>query len=223
VETVNQEKHWTAESVENFTYRIAADFLAQVENKMEQDGVSRSDVAERLGRTAGRVTQLFNPGNMTLGTAVRLGSVVGMKVSIIGYEDTDPNNSEGPVNSGIFYQCWKNQGSPKTFFDLSNEAPFVGGTYVVNNVNCGIGAHFTNCATPGLLNGNVLDLTNTNSYVNGSNTIHVNTIHIITSIEPFDHKQIRPVWSQLQRVSSIATSIYTDPIVQHQVSTATVH
>jgi hypothetical protein len=120
MEKLSQGKHWTSKSVEDFTYRIASDFLAQVETRMENDGITQSEVAVRLGRTAGRVSQLFNAGNMTLGTAVRLGHVTGLKVAIVGYDDNDANNNCGPVNSEIFHQCWKQMGSPQTFFELSN-------------------------------------------------------------------------------------------------------
>jgi hypothetical protein len=126
MDKLNASKHWTAESVENFTYRIASDFLAQVETKIEQGEVSRTDLAHRLNRTLGRVSQLFNPGNITVSSAVRLVRAAGMKVALVAYDDNDPKNENGPVNSDLFYRCWKHMGAPKTFFELSNTiAPVV--------------------------------------------------------------------------------------------------
>jgi hypothetical protein len=126
MEKLNAPKHWTAESTENFTYRIASDFLAQVEARLEKDGTSRSELAQRLSRTLGRVSQLFNPGNITVSSAVRLGQATGMKVALVAYDDDDPQNQNGPINSDIFYRCWKYMGSPKTFFELARSVAPVG-------------------------------------------------------------------------------------------------
>ncbi len=113
-------QHWTSESVEDFTFRIASDFLAQVETKIENGEVSRTELAARLRRTVGRVSQLFSPGNTTIKSAVRLTRAAGMKVALIAYDDNDPENQNGPINSEIFYRCWKHLGSPKTFFELGH-------------------------------------------------------------------------------------------------------
>jgi hypothetical protein len=120
MEKLNAPEHWTAESVENFTYRVASDFLAQVETKIEEGEVSRSELANRLNRTVGRVSQLFNPSNITVNSAVRLVRAAGMKVALVAYDDNDPDNQNGPVNSDLFYRCWKQMGAPKTFFELAN-------------------------------------------------------------------------------------------------------
>ena len=143
-------EHWTAGSIENFTYRIAADFLAQVETKIENGDISRAELAQRLSRTAGRVSQLFNnPGNLTVTSAVRLVRAAGMKVALVAYEDADPNNNNGPVNSAIFNQCWEHMGTPTTFFELANAATSLG-----------------NCFNPYIVNGNNLTV------VNGGNVGH---------------------------------------------------
>jgi hypothetical protein len=129
-------EHWTAESVENFTYRIAADFLAQVETKIENGEVSRTELAQRLDRTPGRVSQLFNnPGNLTVTSAVRLVRAAGMKVALVAYEDNDPQNNNGPINSAIFHQCWKDMGAPTTFFELANTAMSVANCFNPCSVN----------------------------------------------------------------------------------------
>lgn len=118
MEKLNPGKHWTSNSVTDFTFRIASDFLAQVETKIEKSEIKRSELAVRLDLTPGRVSQLFNAGNINLGTAVRLGYAAGMKVALVAYEDGDPENDRGPVNSEIFHQCWKYMGSPANFFEL---------------------------------------------------------------------------------------------------------
>ena len=116
-------KHWTAESIEDFTFRIASDFLAQVETKIEAGEVSRTELAQRLDRTPGRVSQLFNnPGNLTVTSAVRLVRAAGMKVALVAYDDNDPQNNNGPVNSELFYRCWKHMGAPRTFFEFASTA-----------------------------------------------------------------------------------------------------
>jgi hypothetical protein len=143
MEQLKASEHWTNESVEHFTYRIAADFLAQVETKIENGDVSRAELAQRLNRTAGRVSQLLNnPGNLTVSSAVRLVRAARMKVALVAYDDNDPENNNGPINSAIFYRCWKHMGAPSTFFELTacTAAPVVTyfNSYVVNGSNLNV-------------------------------------------------------------------------------------
>lgn len=120
MEKLNSTKHWTSNSIQNYTYRIASDFLAQVENHIEQFGPTKTELAERLQVTVGRISQMFNPGNFTVGSAVRLGGGAGMKVALVAYYDGDTENEKGPINSEIFYRCWKHMGSPSNFFELEH-------------------------------------------------------------------------------------------------------
>jgi hypothetical protein len=53
-------------------------------------------------------------------SAVRLVRAAKMKVALVAYDDNDPENQNGPVNSDLFYRCWKYMGAPKTFFELAN-------------------------------------------------------------------------------------------------------
>lgn len=120
MEKLSTTKHWTSRSVEDFTYRIASDFIAQIELRIESYGPTKTELAERLKRTVGRVSQMFNPGNITVNSAVRLSQASGMKVALVAYEDSDPSNNTGPVNSEIFHRCWKHMGSPTNFFELEH-------------------------------------------------------------------------------------------------------
>jgi DNA-binding phage protein len=113
-------KHWTANNTGAFVHRIASDFVAQLENKLQKDGSNHAELASRLGVTPGRVSQVLNtPGNLTLRNIVQYVRALGLKVAIVAYDDGDPQNHNGPVNSEIFAACWKNAGSPANFFELS--------------------------------------------------------------------------------------------------------
>jgi len=114
-------KHWTSRSAEDFVYRISADFVLQVEKKMEEEGMNQKELAGKLHVSAGRISQVLrNPGNLTLKKIVEYSRVLGMKVSIVAYDDGDPQNLNGPINAEIFNLCWKRAGSPKDFFALDN-------------------------------------------------------------------------------------------------------
>jgi hypothetical protein len=41
-----------------------------------------------------------------------------MKVAVVAYDDGDPSNEKGPINSEIFSVCWSQCGRPRDFFDL---------------------------------------------------------------------------------------------------------
>ncbi|MDO9565163.1 MAG: helix-turn-helix transcriptional regulator [Candidatus Desulfaltia sp.] len=109
--------HWTERSNEDFLFRIAADFITQLEDKMESLPMSQDELAQRLNVTKGRVSQILNnPGNITLSKIVKCARTLGLKVSIVAYEDNDPNNENGPINSEVFSICWEKSGKPRDFW-----------------------------------------------------------------------------------------------------------
>jgi hypothetical protein len=111
--------HWTERSVEDFLYKIAADFVQQIENYLGASGENRADFAKKLGRTPGRVSQVLNaPGNLTLRKIIEYARAANKKVAIVAYDDDDPTNSKGLVNSQVFEQCWLRYGRPTDFFAL---------------------------------------------------------------------------------------------------------
>lgn len=116
-------RHWTAKSVSAFVHRLSFDFMTQVYQKLQKARISKRQFAARLNVTPGRVSQVFNdPGNITLDSAVNYARGVGMKVALVAYDDNDPENNNGPINSEIFYRCWKSQGSPRDLLDLNTKS-----------------------------------------------------------------------------------------------------
>ncbi len=109
--------HWTARSTDDFLYRIATDFVGQIEQLMESEGVTQHELARQLSVTDGRISQLLNnPGNLTLRKMVEYSRALGRKIAIVQYDDEDPDRIKGPVNSEIFAKCWERIGSPHDFF-----------------------------------------------------------------------------------------------------------
>lgn len=111
--------HWTERSVKDFLYRIAADFVNQLEKKMESVPLSKADLAGKIGVTKGRVSQILNnPGNLTLEKIIQYARAVGLKIAIVAYDDEDSENKRGPINSEIFNICWENAKKPADFWSL---------------------------------------------------------------------------------------------------------
>lgn len=109
--------HWTNDSAKAFLFRIAFDFVAQLERMMEAKNLSPSGLAKRLNVSKGRVSQIMNnPGNLTLRTIVEWARALDVKVAVIAYDDDDPSNDNGPVNPQIFATCWERAGKPTDFF-----------------------------------------------------------------------------------------------------------
>lgn len=109
--------HWTERSNRDFLYRIVNDFIGQIEKKMEKDNISQGKLAQKLRRSKGRISQLLNnPGNFSLITVIKLSRILGMKVSIVAYEDDDPANTRGPINPEIFTACWEKCKNPGDFW-----------------------------------------------------------------------------------------------------------
>ena len=115
--------HWTSRSTEDFLHKISSDFVFQIENRMDEEPLNQCGLAKRLGVSEGRVSQVLrNPGNLTLKNVVEYARVLGLKVAIVAYDDNDPMNRNGPINSQIFTACWKKVGKPNDFFALQEPA-----------------------------------------------------------------------------------------------------
>ncbi len=113
--------HWTQNSIADFVYEISSAFVAQLETKMEKEQISRSQLASRLKKTTGRVSQVFNdPGNLGLKLIVEYARELGMKVSIVAYDDRDPNNEKGPINPEVFVKSWEKLGRPVNLFEVDS-------------------------------------------------------------------------------------------------------
>lgn len=117
---MKQKPHWTEESNDAFAHRIAFDFIAQVERRMEAIPISQADLARKLGVTEGAVSHVLNnPQNLTLKTVVKYSRALGLKAGILAYDDDDPQNGNGPVNSELFVECWERLGKPVDRFALA--------------------------------------------------------------------------------------------------------
>lgn len=119
-------QHWTERSTEDFVYRIASDFALQIETKMNDEKVTQAGLAERLGVTDASVSQVLrNPGNFTLKKMAKYARSLGLKVAVVAYEDSDPENKNGPINSQIFAACWTKAGKPTDFFSLRESTAII--------------------------------------------------------------------------------------------------
>ena len=111
--------HWTNKSIDDFLFRIGFDFVGQLENWMESENIPRSTLAETLGVSKGRVSQVLNdPGNLTLRKVVEYARALNRKVAIVAYDDSDPENKNGPINGQVFARCWIERGHPVDMFDF---------------------------------------------------------------------------------------------------------
>jgi hypothetical protein len=111
--------HWTERSLNDFVYRLSADFIRQLEQAMAGHGDNKVALANKLGVSKGRVSQLINnPGNMTLRKMIEYSRALGKKISVVMYDDGDHANTSGPISSQVFTACWENAGKPTDFFSL---------------------------------------------------------------------------------------------------------
>jgi transcriptional regulator with XRE-family HTH domain len=156
-------KHWTQRSIKDYLFRIAADFISQIEDKMESEELNQDELAKKLNVSKGAVSQILNnPGNITLETIIRYASVVGLKVSIVAYEDNDPENNKGLINSEIFKICWEKANKPRDFWAFEE---IIKNMAVANTANLGLSvplfdrAQYPNTQFSNYLSGRTLDIT----------------------------------------------------------------
>jgi len=123
--------HWTQESAKDFAYNLSLDFFTQLQDRFEESEMLRKEFAEQLDLSPGRVSQIFNdpPPNPKIDSLVRYALALGIKVSIVAYDDADPRNDKGPVFSGVIAKCWEQLGKPR---DLSAFARVDSGLQSVN-------------------------------------------------------------------------------------------
>jgi transcriptional regulator with XRE-family HTH domain len=118
--------HWTEESTGNFLFRVGADFVSQLLDKVE----SQKDLAKKRNVSKGAVSQMLNnPGNLKLKTMIEYARALGMKIGVLLYDDDDKHNENGPIHPDIFRICWERNGKPKDFWSLKRDARFNLGSF----------------------------------------------------------------------------------------------
>jgi transcriptional regulator with XRE-family HTH domain len=114
------EQHWTEDSSDAFAHRLAFDFIAQIEKRMEALPISQIELARKLKITEGAVSKfLNNPQNLTLRTIAKYSRALGIKAAIVAYDDGDVENSHGPIASEMFTACWERVGRPHDLWALA--------------------------------------------------------------------------------------------------------
>ena len=67
---------------------LIGDFYETIMSKMEREGISRADLAAKLGVSRAAVSQMFNKTpNVTIKKMVEIADAVGVELSISGYEN----------------------------------------------------------------------------------------------------------------------------------------
>jgi transcriptional regulator with XRE-family HTH domain len=118
--------HWTEKSLSDYLFSIRFDFVYQLEKQMEQLGWNDTRFASEIGVTKGRVSQILNNrDNMTVRSMIKCARALGLKVSVMAYDDGDKDNKKGPIPADIFRICWERQGKPADMWDLQQASTAV--------------------------------------------------------------------------------------------------
>ena len=113
--------HWTERSKDDFRYSVAFDFMCHVEDRLKSLDWSQDRLAEEIGVSKGRISQLLNnPGNLTLKTMVSIVRSLSMKFSIVSYDDADSINVNGPIASNVFLSCWAELNKPCNLWEVED-------------------------------------------------------------------------------------------------------
>ena len=112
--------HWTQDNVSDFVYTLSLDFFTQLEDRIHGSKLQQKEIAERLEVSPSAVSQMLNspPEKPELETLVKYARAIGSKVSVVLYNDDDPNNERGPLFSGIFEQSWETLNRPRDLEEL---------------------------------------------------------------------------------------------------------
>ncbi|MBN2383594.1 helix-turn-helix transcriptional regulator [bacterium] len=111
---------WT-EDLESLRYHTTFVFITTLSNKMHELGLNQRGLAERLGISESRVSQIFNnPGNLTLSKMIKWAHAVELKIAVVPYNDEDPNFKKAPVIADAFTKLWELHGRPRTFEEIQS-------------------------------------------------------------------------------------------------------
>jgi transcriptional regulator with XRE-family HTH domain len=96
-----------------FADHVLFDFIDKLNFRLLELGLTRRDFARKLGVSEGRISQIFNnPSNFTMNKMVEWARELGLKVTLVSYEDKD-DPSGAPVFSDSFREIWKIFGRPR--------------------------------------------------------------------------------------------------------------
>ena len=110
--------HWS-ENLDNFRFFIASELMLTIDERLEELNLTRRDLAKKLGVAESAVSQRFsNPNNMSLKLMIEYLRALGMKLSLIAYDDGDYDNIKGPIPADIFTNIWEILGKPEDGLDL---------------------------------------------------------------------------------------------------------
>jgi transcriptional regulator with XRE-family HTH domain len=116
---MEERSHWTTGNIKAFTHSISLAFIMQIEKRMEEIPLTQAALAEKLHVSEGAVSKVLNnPENLTIKTMATYALALGMKVAIVAYDDQDPFNRYGPIDSEVFSTCWERSGKPRDFWSL---------------------------------------------------------------------------------------------------------
>lgn len=111
--------HWTEKQPEDFVFSIVSCFIDAVEDKIRQLHLSKRQLAKMLSVPESRVSYMFaHPDSFNIETIVVYARVLGLKVALLTYDDSDKENMNGPIHSEIFQLCWERFGKPRDMFEL---------------------------------------------------------------------------------------------------------
>ncbi|MDP8256059.1 MAG: helix-turn-helix transcriptional regulator [Candidatus Alcyoniella australis] len=116
-------RHWTNDSEEAFRFAVTFDFIGQIQRQLKRKKMSQKQLAETLGVSPGRVSQIFNdPDNLEISSLIRLARALSLKVSLVAYDDGDSSNAQGPILADIFLSCWEFMGKPKNLWEIKEDS-----------------------------------------------------------------------------------------------------
>jgi transcriptional regulator with XRE-family HTH domain len=86
--------HWTETSIDDYKSRIMFDFLDQIIDRMDELPLKQKELADKLGVGDSAVSQVLNNSiNLKLETIIRYTRALGLKLSLLAYNDEDPDNT----------------------------------------------------------------------------------------------------------------------------------
>lgn len=112
---MSENKHWTSRDNDSFKFAVLADFIDQVKDKLEKDGISIATFFKKLHDPHYIALNFDNPDGLSVLNMADIIQALNLKMTILVYDDGDTENKTGPVNSEMFKTCWDLQGKPTTW------------------------------------------------------------------------------------------------------------
>lgn len=105
---------YNKKNVADMKAAMLVDFADAIWLQLEKRGMKKEVLADILGINPEQVSRmLHNPLKLSVYNIAKLAVALGLKVTLLTYEDDDPDHLAGAIHPEVFRTSWEQAGKPR--------------------------------------------------------------------------------------------------------------